>query len=455
MDRDGTTFNYGASNYFQRPDERHTAGLFAHYDLLDNVEACTELMFMNNRSVAQIAPSGSFFSTDTLSCGHPFLSGQQLDALCGKYGLTESGDQTVYIGRRNVEGGNRQNELSHTVYRGVFGLRGDLTDHWRYNLHYQYSKVNMQDTYLNDLSVTKIERALDAVQDPVTGQAVCRSVLDGSAPDCVPWNIFREGAVNQEMVDYLTLPLAAQGSTSQTGVSGHIAGNLGTYGIISPFAEDGPDVVVGGEYRSDYLEYNPDDAYSSGDGAGQSGPSKPVSGGIDVSKAFLEVGVPLIEHAPFAEEVGLDGGYRYSDYDYGPQTHTFGLRTGWTINFDIRLRASFQRAIRAPNVRERFGPRGLSLFEMSADPCGGPLTDGKTEQGRTLEECARSGVTAAQFGDISHSTSKQYYYLQGGNPNLIPEKIGHLHLRAGLDTQLYRRIDSELGLLFDQDQEGH
>ncbi len=101
--REGTLFNYGPSNYFQRPDRRWTAGLFAHYDLHDRVETYAEFMFMDNRSVAQIAPSGAFFVTNTLNCGNAFLSRQQFDALCGAYGLTRDDSQHVFIGRRNVE----------------------------------------------------------------------------------------------------------------------------------------------------------------------------------------------------------------------------------------------------------------------------------------------------------------------------------------------------------------
>ena len=277
--REGTLFNYGPSNYFQRPDRRWTAGLFAHYDLHERVETYAEFMFMDNRSVAQIAPSGAFFVTDSLNCGNAFLSRQQFDALCGAYGLTRDDSQQVFIGRRNVEGGSRQNDLRHTSYRGVFGLRGQLSENWRYDLYYQYSEVRMRNSYLNDLSITRIRRALDAVRDPATGQVVCRSVLDGSDPGCVPWNIFREGAVTQDMVNYLSLPLSARGATDQTVVSGYIAGNLGRYGLRSPLAATGLDLVLGGEYRDDNLKFSPNQAYRSGDGAGQGGASQPVSGG--------------------------------------------------------------------------------------------------------------------------------------------------------------------------------
>ena len=422
MPREGTLYNYGPPNYFQRPDERWTAGVLARYEFHERVEAYTELMFMDDRSVAQIAPSGAFFVTDTLGCGNPFLSRQQFEALCGRFGLTEEDDQSVYIGRRNVEGGDRQNDLRHTAYRGVLGLHGDLTDRWHYDLHVQYGEVRMENTYLNDLSITRIRRALDAVREPGTGRVVCRSALDGSDPGCVPWNIFSQGAVTQDMVDYLSLPLFARGSTDQTVLSGHVTGALGEYGVRSPFAASGVDMVAGAEYRKEHLEYDPDEAYRSGDGAGQGGARHPVSGGTEVTGVFVEAGVPLVEDAPFVEELGLEGGYRYSDYDNDKQTDTYGLRAMWAVNSDVRLRASFQRAVRAPNLRERFLPQGFNLFEVDADPCGGPVTDGSTAEGRTFDECARSGVTAARFGRIAHSPARQYNYLQGGNPDLAPEE---------------------------------
>ena len=420
--RQGTTYNYGPSNYFQRPDKRWTAGALARYDLRDRIEAYAEIMLMDDRSLAQIAPSGAFFVTDSLGCGNPFLSPQQFDALCGRYGLTADDTQTVRIGRRNVEGGSRQNDLHHTSWRSVFGLRGDFTDEWRYDLYYQYAEVRMQNAFLNELSTSRIRRALDAVPDPETGQVVCRSVLDGSDPACVPWNIFREGAVTQEMVDYLALPLFSRGTTDQTVVSGYVAGYLGEYGFTSPYATTGLDVVAGVEYRAENLDYEPDQAYRSGDGAGQGGASQPVSGGFDVAEFFVEAGLPLVEDAPWAEELDLNAGYRFSAYDYGKQANTYGIRAGWALNGDVRLRSSFQRAIRGPSVREQFLPQGFNLFDMSADPCGGAVTGGRTAAGRTFDECARSGVTRSQFGSIPDSPAGQYNFLQGGNPDLSPEE---------------------------------
>lgn len=410
-----TLYNYGPLNYFQRPDTRYTGGAFAHYEMNEHVDVYTELSFMDNQTVAQIAPSGAFFITNTLECGNPLLSDQQFDQLCGQYGLTVDDTQTAYLGRRNVEGGPRQSDLRHTTFRGVFGLRGDLNDTWRYDVYGLYAEVSMERTYKNELSITKIKRALDAVEDE-NGNTVCQSVVDGSDASCVPWNIFETGAVTQDQIDYLVLPLFARGTTDQKIFSGYLAGSLGDYGIQLPSSDSGVEVVVGAEYREENLDYDPDNGFRSGDGAGQGGASGPTSGGYDVTEVFIEANIPLVENATWAQELSLDLGYRYSDYSFGETTDTYGIRGGWAINDSVKLRASYQRAVRAPNVQELFLPQGLNLFDMDEDPCGGAAPS------RSAADCARSGVTAEQYGSVPNSPAGQYNYLQGGEQTLVPEE---------------------------------
>ena len=279
----------------------------------------------------------------------------------------------------------------------------------------------MKSAYQNDLSITKIARALNAVPDPVTGEPVCQSVVDGSDPVCVPWNVFETGAVTPAMTDYLALPLLARGATDQFIYSGYLAASLGEYGIKLPWASTGVDIVFGGEYREENLEFNPDAGFTSGDGAGQGGATLPVQGGYDVKEFFVEASIPMVEDAEFAEAFTLDLGYRYSNYSTDQQTDTYKIASGWTVNGQVKLRGSCQHAVRAANIRELHQPQGFSLFDMDKDPCAGPVTDGVTERGYTFEQCARSGVTETQFGNIAQSPAGQYNYLRSGNPNLEPE----------------------------------
>jgi iron complex outermembrane recepter protein len=415
----GYAYNFGPLNYWQRPDERYTAGAFANYEINKHVDVYTQLMFMDDQSVSQIAPSGAFFVTSTIPCGNPFLSAQQFGAL----GCTDPTDVIDgYIGRRNVEGGGRQQDLRHTSLRGVFGIRGQIDDIWRYDLSGQYSEVSMENTYLNDFSTSRIGRALDVTVD-ARGRPVCRSVLDGSDPSCVPWNVFQAGGVTQAALDYLQLPLFARGTTDQTVIGGYVAANLAEYGLKLPSAETGIDVVFGFEWRQENLEFNPDRGFIDGEGAGQGGPTLPVDGGYEVGEWYAEAIVPLVEGAAFAEAVNLELGYRYSDYDTDQTTDTWKVAGNWVVNQQFTARGSFQRAVRAANLRELYQPRGLNLFDMAQDPCGGAIgANGLTAAGYSFDQCARSGVTATSWGTVPDSPAGQYNYIQGGDRNLKPEE---------------------------------
>jgi len=408
-------YNYGPLNYYQRPDERYTAGAFGRYQINEHVETYTELMFMDNQSNAQIAPSGAFGLNVPISCDNPFLSDQQVGVICGANGLGPGDTQDVVVLRRNVEGGPRNQDLRHTSFRGVLGFRGDINETWRYDVSGLYSEVSMENTYNNDLSNAKIRNALDAVLDD-DGNITCQSVVDGSDTNCVPWNIWETGAVDPAAAEYLTLPLFARGTTTQKVFNAFVAGSLGDYGLKLPSANNGVEVVIGTEYRKETLDFNPDEGFRLGLGAGQGGATNAVNGEYDVTEYFMEASIPLVEGAAFAEEITLDLGYRYSDYSTGVTTDTYGVRGGWAINQDVKLRASYQRAVRAANIRELFLPQGLNLFDMDVDPCGGPTPE------RSLEDCARTGVTAAQYGNILNSFAGQYNYLQGGNTELAPEE---------------------------------
>jgi iron complex outermembrane recepter protein len=79
----------------------------------------------------------------------------------------------------------------------------------------------------------------------------------------------------------------------------------------------------------------------------------------------------------------------------------------------VKLRGSYQQAVRAANVIELFTPQGFGLWD-GADPCATAAPK------NSLAECARSGVTAAQYGKIPESPAGQYNANFGGNPLLQP-----------------------------------
>src|SRR5207253_5718704 len=70
-----------------------------------------------------------------------------------------------------------------------------------------------------------------------------------------------------------------------------------------------------------------------------------------------------------------------------------------------------------------FTPQFVGL-DGSHDPCAAPETapgSGVLTNGTTAAQCARAGVTPAQFGHIGPNAAFQYNGQFTGNPNLVPE----------------------------------
>ena len=448
-------YNFGPLNHFQRPDERYVAGMFAEYEISQALQPYMEFMFMDDRTVAQIAPSGNFFNTTTINCDNPLLGASQRAVFCAPTNLVgfnaalvdnpatplderatifnpsnPGGAQfqrgILYPGRRNVEGGGRQDTLQHVTFRVVAGMRGDLSSAWSYDGYYSFGRVNFSETYLNDFSVTRLGRALDVIDNPATAgvDPVCRSTLDGTDPNCVPYDIFttNPGAVTQAALGYLQTPGFARGFTEETVAGASLTGSLGEYGLQFPWANSGVGVALGAEYRKEALSVNYDTAFQTGDLAGQGAASLDIAGNFDVREVFAEARIPIIEES-FLHELSLEVGYRYSDYqvDGGGSfsTDTYKIAGFFAPIPDVRFRGGYNRAVRAPNINELFAPQRVAL-NGSTDPCAGAAVGGLVN-GFTAAQCARTGVTAAQFGNITPNPAEQYNGFIGGNPNLDPE----------------------------------
>jgi len=397
-------------------------GAFARYEIAEWAEAYAHLMFMDDVSTYQIAPGGIFAGTFSVNCANPLLSAQQRSVLPasvatggGTCATNPTGTFTGTVARRNVEGGGRQGRTEHVQYRYIVGMKGDLNENWNYDLFFQYGRVAFTQVQTGFFRTTAIQNALNVVRN-AAGQPVCASVLNGSDTACVPYNIFTVGGVTQAALNYLETPSTQQGNLFERVVNFSMGADLTDYGVKSPWAEDGVGISFGAEYRRETFDYAADFVASSGALNGSGGASPAVNGSYDVYEGFAEARIPIVQDAPFAKSAQIELAYRYSDYSSIGTTDTYKIAGDWEPIADVRVRASYQRAVRAPHVLELFSPQNVVL-DGTQDPCAG-LAAGNA----LVARCAQAfGLTTAQVLAIEKNPANQYNGRTGGNPNLDPE----------------------------------
>jgi len=411
-------YNFGPLNHFQRPERRYSLGAMGHYELAPSADVYTQLMFTDYRSIAQIAPGGNFFDTSTINCDNPLIpSGSVATIRCTPQMVADGDSVPFYIGRRNVEGGGRQQSFLNQSFRAVAGVRGEITSAWNYDVSGQFSSTRANASTLNYFQIDRLVRALDVIANPVGGAPVCRSVLDGSDPNCVPWNPFVPGGVTQDQLDYLQVKGVQVGTLDQEIYSGTIAGDLGSYGVQLPWTSEGVQVVFGAEYRRDSLDNKVDALQEQAQLAGSGGATIGITGSTVVKDLFFEGRIPIAADKTGIQSLSVDTAYRYSDYG-DVQTDTYKGGVEWAPVEDIRFRASYQRAVRAANIVELFTAQGFNLFDMDGDPCGAA----ERSPDASTAECIASGVPAGNVGSAAlDSPAGQYQFTQGGNPDLQPE----------------------------------
>jgi outer membrane receptor protein involved in Fe transport len=347
-------FNSSPMTYFQRPQERYLTNAFATYELTPLAKVYAEFGFHDDRSVAQIDP---VFAVRELATRYenPFLTADYRSALVFRNpdGSLGSGPGTVaqlLIGSRNHEAPPRQDRLYHKSFRQVIGLKGQGAG-WDYDAYFQDARVKYRNEYVNDFSFSRVTRALDVVPDPATGAAACRSALDGTDRNCAPYNAWN-GTMSPAALAYVLTSASQQATMSQRILGGTVRANLADYGISLPQTREAAEIAVGFERRTEKLDFEPGDfADLEGYNLNPFSPPKAVNGGFTVMDLFAELRVPVVDL------LTLTGTYRRSDYDRGVVANTYGVGLNTAPFRSTRLRASYQRVIRAPNLNELFQPQ--------------------------------------------------------------------------------------------------
>jgi len=430
-------YNYAPENYLQLPQERIQFNASANYEINDRVEVYGSAFMANNTVPQRLAPTPIFEPRGTTIQvsldNNPFIapSAQQIISDSIGSGVDTDGDgidDTFDVGafgirRRLEEVGPRIANNAFTAFQVELGTTIELTDTWSLDMSFTEGRTKGTENQSGNINKDRLFQALtlaDADGDgnvdvDADGNPTCADPLaNGGLVACAPINLYGQGNISQDAVDFIKTLAVIDLDYKMSNFVANISGD--TSGVFE--LPGGPvGLAFGTEYREEEFNFNPSQDVAASTIAGFNG-SPPVTGSFDVYGYYGEVYLPILEDAPFADVLSMELAYRYEDYSTAGGVEAYKVSGDWAPVEDIRFRASFNTAVRAPSIAELFAPQGEG-FPGANDPCSGSFSG---DAGlRAL--CEATGVPAANVGSAGiNLPSGQVREISGGNPNLNAEE---------------------------------
>ena len=429
------------------PVQRYVFAGTSEYDITDSVTAFMEATYVKTTSARIIEPfpsssggsNGLFPSTgrapietrvpvDNDGDGIPDVFEVRLNPLVPDAIVAAASDidgdglRDIGFTRRLLEVGERTNDTTRDFFRIVAGLQGELADgRFRWDLSYNYGQTTENQRSAGALNVPNFQNAFRAITDVDdvdgdgdTTEAICADA-DARANGCVPVNIFGQGAITPEALAYIDAPGSFQTDITQRVFQGNISGSL----FDLPGGPVG--VATGFEYREESSLADFDALTNQGLNASNQIPD--TQGEFDVLEGFVEVRLPVLADIPGIEYLELAGAARVSDYSTVGSVFSWNGQLVYQPIEDVRFRATYSRAVRAPGIAELFSAQSQTFPPGLTDPCVGIGASG----GGTLGEVCRSfpgvnaNIAANGVFTLNQADIQGISGFNGGNPNLFEE----------------------------------
>ncbi len=478
------TYNFNPFNLFQTPFERFNMYGAARYEVSDDVEVYSRGLFSKNKVRTEVAPSGAFGTPVNINLNNPFLPATLRSQLCAfdvnpntavytpRFSVAEcaaaasasgasdpnyrvtgtngfvaadvNNDGVIAAGegynpnpgltmnRRSVEFGPRIGDFEVVTFDFRVGAKGGITDTLNWDINGSYGETDNTLTQSNYVLASRLRQGL--LVNGTRANPVCQDTANG----CVGVDVFSvdpsnplQGLISPNARDFLTATASAFRGSSLAQAQALISGDVG---LTIPSAVQPVSIAAGVEYRK-YQAYQAADFLTgqAGELGGAGGAILDFEGGYKVHEAFAEVVAPIVEDKPMFHSLTLEGGIRFSDYTVAaPGSPSFSAWTykiggSWEPVEDLKFRASFARAARAPNLFELFKPAAVGLTNLAVDPCAGAAP---TTNANLRAVCLAQGAPLGTIGSITNPTAAQANITEVGNTSLKPEKANTITFGA-------------------------
>jgi iron complex outermembrane receptor protein len=419
-------FNYAADNFLLRPMERYQISTIAKHALTDRVEIYGQAFYNKYEQAYQMAPESVAPTSFGQSSGTVVIPDAPNNPLFNETLQNFWADNAAFfdpdgdgnyvasgLGRRFEEFGPRNFSFEIDSFLLTGGIRGDFDfgdNNWAWDAFAQYSRNDTTQTTVGLLSRSGITLGLDPVVNE-DGSVTCRTEIRG----CVPVNIFGTDALTPEMANYLQ----AESITANT-FERRVAGATIT-GDLFDMPAGTVAAAFGVEYREETISVRPNEAQLLNDLASQAIAPTVVNGDYDLYEVFAEARLPLLDEQFGVQGLALEGAVRFADYSTVGQVTTWSGNLDLDVNEQLKIRAGYSRAIRAPNLDELLAPVSAG-FRPVTDPC---VAENGPDQA-TKDLCVAQGVPAEIIDTLVESPRSGYDLISGGNPDLKEEEADTL-----------------------------
>ncbi len=419
-------YNYAETNYLLRPIERYQISAIGNHEINDRVEAYAQAFYIKYQQDYQMAAD----ATPTTSSGYPRGTVYIPNAVnnpvfsptlrnfwaqnAGLFDPDGDGNYEVFsTGRRFVEFGPRHFDYSTDAFLVTGGLRGDFDlgeNNWTWDTFFQFSRNDQTLTLVGLTSKSALSLGLDVVVND-DGSVRCRNQIRG----CVPINVFGSDVLTPEMAQFLQTESITDDRFQRTVGGATLAGDLFELPAGKVAA------AFGAEYRKESLRVVPNDVQLRNDLTSQSIAPSIVDGSYDLYELFGEVRVPLLNDQLGLQSLAVEGAVRFADYSTAGQVFTWNASLDMDVNEQLKIRAGYGTAIRAPNLDELLAPVGAG-FEPDNDPC---VVDNNPSQA-VKDLCVQQGVPGSLVDNLLGSARQGYDEISGGNTDLSEEQADTL-----------------------------
>lgn len=411
-----------SNNYLLPPEERLTFHLDTSFDLTDEHELFGSFSY-SDQEVREHQANTTFWDLLFGAPDNPFLPAQLQDLAQETGGIAITIDPTIF--------GRSEDVVERRTLRATAGIKGVFADDYTYEVSGTLGEFKRTSILDKRVITDRFLAAIDAVVDPATGQATCRSTLDptavppttpfnipvsdsgifsftpGAGSPCVPLNIWAaESGVTQEAIDFVTTTERNERLIQQYVFSAVVSGDTERF-LSLPAGPIG--FAAGAEYREERSKVTfdplregilPEGSPNAGQNVDTVSDNESLlfrpaldlnstfaaDAQYDVAEIFLEVSIPVLADMPFAQNLTVDGAIRLSDYSTVGTTTTWQAGASWTPIEDIRFRGTYSEAVRAPNIGELFAPEN-GTTHRPFDPCDVANVSAAGAPARRLENC--------------------------------------------------------------------